>query len=66
MEMNPMPSKHWLQLYAVFALSIGALMFEHQMNLTSLDHKIVMLLIVVVIYGLLGLWIKSNEDVIAG
>lgn len=35
-------------------------MLEHSLHLTSLERKIALILVVVVIYGLLAGWIKAN------
>jgi hypothetical protein len=52
----------WNALYLILLMTIGGLVLTPRLHLTSIDHKIVLLLIVVVIYGVIGLWIKSNTE----
>jgi hypothetical protein len=51
---------HWNMLYLVLPLAVGGLALEHRLHLTPTGHTIVLILIVVVIYALMGLWVKSN------
>lgn len=53
---------HWTMLNLIMLATIGGLALEHDLHLTPTGHKIAMFLIVVVIYGLIGLWVKSNAD----
>ncbi len=50
----------WKVLYQILLLAIGSLALEHMLHLTPIEHKLTLLLIVVVIYGAIGLWLKSN------
>ena len=52
----------WNALHLILLVVIGGLMLTHRLHLTSIDHKIVLLLIVVAAYGLMGFWIKSNTE----
>ena len=58
-ERNRRP--HWNMLTLVLVLAVGGLALERTLHLTATDHTIVLILMVVVIYGLMGLWVKSNE-----
>ena len=51
----------WNMLTLVLLLAVGGLVLEHWLHLTRTGHTIVLILMVVVIYGLMGLWVKSNE-----
>lgn len=62
MRSNRNRTPHWNALYLILLMAIGGLVFTHKLHLTPIDHKIVLLLSVVGIYGLIGLWIKSNAE----
>jgi hypothetical protein len=51
---------HWNTLGLIVLLAIGGLIVGHGLHLTPMDHKITMLLIIAVTYGLIGLWLKAN------
>ena len=51
----------WNMLNLVLLLAVGGLALEHWLHLSRAGHTIVLILMVVVIYGLMGLWVKSNE-----
>ena len=55
---NPRP--HWKRLYLIVLMMIGGLMLEHSLQLTSLERKVAISLVVVVIYGLIAGWIRTN------
>jgi hypothetical protein len=50
----------WRVLNVITLATIGGLALEHSLHLTPTGHKIILLLIIAVIYGLIGLWVKSN------
>lgn len=50
----------WGMLSLILLLAIGGLALEHNLNLTPTGHKIALFLVIIVIYGLIGLWIQSN------
>lgn len=52
----------WNALYFILLIAISGLVLTHGLHLASVDHKIVSLLIIVVVYGLMSLWIKSNTE----
>ncbi len=41
-------------------LAVGGLILEHSLHLTPIGHKVILSVIVVVVYGLMGLWVKAN------
>jgi len=50
----------WSMLNLIVLAALGGLVLEHNLHLTPTGHKIALFLIVVIIYGLIGLWVKSN------
>jgi hypothetical protein len=50
----------WIMLNLIVLGAMGALVLEHSLRLTPTGHKIILLLIIAAIYGLMGLWVKSN------
>jgi hypothetical protein len=50
----------WLLLYLIVPLGVGGLVLEHHLHLTQNGHKVVLLLIIVAVYGLMGMWVRSN------
>jgi hypothetical protein len=50
----------WNTLNLILLLAVGALVLEHRLHLAPTGHTIVLILIVVVIYGSMGLWVQSN------
>ena len=50
----------WILLNLIMLTAIGGLALEHGLHLTPTGHKITLVLIIAVFYGLMGLWVKSN------
>ena len=50
----------WKTLNLILVVAVGLLILQHHLHLTPTGHKITLSLIVVVIYGSLGLWVKAN------
>jgi len=50
----------WTMLNLIVLVAIGGLALEHNLHLTPVGHKITLFLLVAVLYGLMGLWVKSN------
>jgi hypothetical protein len=50
----------WIMLNLIVLGAVGGLVLEHNLHLTPTGHKIILLLIIAAIYGLMGLWVKSN------
>ena len=50
----------WTMLNLIVLGAVGGLVLEHNLHLTPTGHKIILLLIIAAIYGLMGLWVKSN------
>jgi hypothetical protein len=50
----------WIMLNLIMVATIGGLALEHSLHLTPTGHKIILFLIIAAIYGLMGLWVKSN------
>jgi hypothetical protein len=50
----------WNMLNLIILLAVGGLALEHRLHLTPTGHTIVLILIVVILYGLMGLWVQSN------
>jgi hypothetical protein len=50
----------WNMLNLIVLAAVGGLALEHSLHLTPTGHKITLFLIIAVIYGLMGLWVKSN------
>jgi hypothetical protein len=50
----------WSVLNLIMLATIGGLALEPFLHLTPTGHKIILLLIIAVIYGLMGVWVKSN------
>ncbi len=55
---NPKPK--WWQLYLTFPLLIAMFAGDAQLKLTLHEHEAVQIGIVLLIYGLIRFWIKSN------
>lgn len=51
----------WHLLDLILLLAIGCLVLGHGLHLTPMSHKLTLFLIVVVIYGLIGWWIRANS-----
>lgn len=51
----------WTMLSLILILAVGGLVLEHSLHLTPIGHKIILFLIMVVTYGLMGLWVKTNS-----
>jgi hypothetical protein len=50
----------WTMLNLIVLVAGGGLALEHSLHLTPSGHKIILFLIIAVVYGLMGLWVKSN------
>lgn len=50
----------WNGLDLIMLLAVGGLILEHSLHLTPIGHKVILSVIVVVVYGLMGLWVKAN------
>jgi hypothetical protein len=47
-------------LNLILLVAVGGLVLGHGLHLTPIDHRFILFLIILGIYGLIGLWIKSN------
>lgn len=52
---------HWRLLNVLLFIAIGGLIVTHSVHLTPTGHKIALFLCIVISYGLIGLWLKSND-----
>lgn len=50
----------WNMLNLIVLLAVGSLILTHGLHLTPTSHKVMLFVIVVVIYGLMGWWVKAN------
>jgi hypothetical protein len=60
MRSNRNRRPRWNMLNLILVLAVGGLALEHRLHLTPTGHTIVLILIVVILYGLMGVWVKSN------
>lgn len=51
----------WNMLALILIVAVCGLAAEHNLHLTPAGHKVALLVIIVVGYGSLGVWVKSNE-----
>jgi hypothetical protein len=51
---------HWNTLYGVMVGVVLVLLLEHHLHLNALGHQITLLLVVLGVYGVIGLWIVAN------
>jgi hypothetical protein len=54
----------WSVLNLIMLATIGGLALEPFLHLTPTGHKITLFLIIAAIYGLMGLWVKSNATAV--
>ena len=50
----------WNRLDLIMLLAVGGLILEHSLHLSPIGHRGILSVIVVVVYGLMGLWVKAN------
>lgn len=50
----------WSTLNLILLLAAGGMVLEHGLHLAPTGHKLILFLIVAVVYGLMGLWVKAN------
>jgi hypothetical protein len=50
----------WKTLNVILLVAGGAMVLERRVSLTPADHKIVLIVLVLALYTLIGLWVRSN------
>jgi hypothetical protein len=55
----------WWLLYLTFPLLIGLFMLDHHLELPQRGHTVVQIGILLLVYGLIHLWVKTNSIAIS-
>ncbi len=55
----------WWQLYIVVPLLLSLFIVDHQLNLSVLDHQVVQVGIVLLIYGFIHRWLNANRKALS-
>jgi hypothetical protein len=51
----------WWQLYLIFPLLIVLFILEHQLKVSTPEHQVLQIGIILIVYGLIYWWIKANS-----
>lgn|SRR5574341_1730883 len=58
------PKPKWWQLFALLPAMVGLLVIESQVATLPLEHQVLQLGILILIFGLIALWVRVNTDTI--
>lgn len=64
MMQKPRSRPNWLVLFLVITPVLGVLWLEAREPLSQVDHKIVEIGLVVLLYGIVAVWLKANEHIV--